>query len=183
MLTKGCLHVIIVEIEFVVQMAKNTDNKRIAVKHVRDKAKSAYEKQDECYICGTSQDLELHHTHSITLLLRNWAHRKSYDISTDEGIIAVREEFIEDYHKEIYEDVYTLCNRDHVNLHRIYGKSPSLESAPMQNKWIEKQKAKFSGDERVKEIAGSLPGSFSKFYIRDYPWPGTTRQQTGLERN
>jgi len=32
-------------------MSVNT-NKRIAVKHVRDRAKSAYEKKDECFICS-----------------------------------------------------------------------------------------------------------------------------------
>ena len=147
-----------------VYMAKNTKNKRAAVKHVRDKAKSAYEKQSTCYICGTTNDLELHHTHSVTSLLEEWASKKGYDISTDEGILAVRDEFIETYHKEIYEDVYTLCNRHHVNLHSIYGKKPSLGTAEKQNIWIEKQKAKYSGDELVKLVANRMPGSFSAFY-------------------
>ena len=145
-------------------MAKNTDNKRVAVKHVRDRAKSAYEKDTKCYICSTSQDLELHHTHSITVLLKNWASEKGYDIDTDEGILAVRDEFISRYKKEIYDDVFTLCNRHHVALHRIYGKSPALATASKQSIWIDKQKAKFSGDELVKEIADSQPGSFSAFY-------------------
>lgn len=125
-------------------MAKNT-NKRIPVKHVRDKAKSAYDKKDHCFICGTSKDLELHHTHSITLLLNNWAERKKYDISTDEGILAVRDEFIEEYHKEIYDDVFTLCNKHHVELHGIYGKAPPLGSAPKQTMWINKQRTKYEG--------------------------------------
>lgn len=145
-------------------MAKNTDNKRLAVKHVRDRAKSAYEKAANCYICGTTEDLELHHTHSITVLLKNWAAEKDYDIETDAGILAVRDEFIETYRKEIYDDVYTLCNRHHIALHNIYGKSPALATASKQGTWIEKQKAKYSGDEMVKQIAGSQPGSFSKFY-------------------
>jgi len=147
-----------------VEMAKNTDNKRLAVKHVRDRAKSAYEKDTKCYICETTQDLELHHTHSLTLLLNQWASEKGYSIDTDEGILAVRDEFIDQYHKEIYDDVFTLCNRDHIKLHGIYGKNPSLNTAGKQSQWIEKQKAKFSGDERVKEIAGSQSGSFSSFY-------------------
>src|SRR5665648_521208 len=106
-------------------MAKNTGNNRIPVKWVRDRAKAAYDKKDHCYICNALEDLELHHTHSITLLLNAWSDRKSYDISTDEGILAVRDEFISDYRKEIYDDVYTLCNKHHVNLHGIYGKAPS----------------------------------------------------------
>jgi len=145
-------------------MAKNTDNKRLAVKHVRDRAKSAYEKGTNCYICATTEDLELHHTHSITVLLKNWATNKGYDIDTDEGILAVRDEFIEEHHKEIYDDVYTLCNRHHLALHSIYGKSPPLSTAGKQGNWIEKQKAKYSGDEMVKKIAGSQTGSFSDFY-------------------
>lgn len=152
------------EIEIVVHMAKNTDNKRLAVKHVRDRAKSAYEKGTNCYICATTEDLELHHTHSITVLLKNWATNKGYDIDTDEGILAVRDEFIEEHHKEIYDDVYTLCNRHHLALHSIYGKSPPLSTAGKQGNWIEKQKAKYSGDEMVKTIAGSQTGSFSDFY-------------------
>lgn len=143
-------------------MAKNTDNKRIAVKHVRDKAKSAYEKKDQCYICGTSQDLELHHTHSITLLLNMWSQRKQYDISTDAGILAVRDEFIQEHHKQIYDDVYTLCNRHHVQLHGVYGKAPALGTAAKQGLWIEKQRAKCAG-----EVVDTKPtnfGSFAKFY-------------------
>ena len=74
-------------------MAKNTGNNRIPVKWVRDKAKSAYDKKDHCYICGTDQDLELHHFNSITILLERWATAKSYDISTDDGILSVQVPF------------------------------------------------------------------------------------------
>lgn len=123
-------------------MAKNT-NKRIPVKHVRDKAKSAYVKAPTCYICGTSQDLELHHTHSITILLDTWAERKGYDISTDAGILAVREEFIEEHHKEIYDMVYTLCFPHHSKLHGIFGKAPKPGSEPKQEKWIEAQRLQY----------------------------------------
>ncbi len=141
-------------------MAKNT-NKRLAVKHVRDKAKSAYEKQDTCYICGTSQDLELHHFHSITLLLEAWAKRKGYDITTDEGILAVREEFIAEHRIELYDKVRTLCNPHHVALHKIYGKAPPLGSESKQERWVEIQKAKFMGGEVPKQdIPVKSYGSF-----------------------
>lgn len=144
-------------------MAKNTDNKRIAVKHVRDKAKAAYDKKDCCFICGTSVDLELHHTHSITLLLNNWAQEMRYDISTDAGILAVRDEFIETHHREIYEEVYTLCNPHHVALHGVYGKAPALHSAQKQSSWIEKQKAKASGTV-VEKPSNTGFSSFARFY-------------------
>lgn len=142
-------------------MAKNT-NKRISVKWVRDKAKAAYDKKDACEICGSTTDLELHHTHSITLLLENWAEKNGYDISTDEGILAVRDQFIEEHRKEIYDDVYTLCNKHHVKLHGIYGKAPALTSAPKQNLWISKQKAKSTGDTMETAIkTSSLFGQFT----------------------
>lgn len=126
-------------------MAKNTDNKRLAVKHVRDKAKHAYDKASECYICGTTEDLELHHTNSISLLLEQWAKKRGYDISTDAGILEVRDEFIAFHDRQLYQDVRTLCNKHHVNLHRVYGKAPPLSTADKQIAWIEKQKAKHEG--------------------------------------
>ena len=139
-------------------MAKNTNNNRIPVKWVRDRAKKAYEKQGACHICGTDQDLELHHLHSVTILLNNWAERKSYDISTDEGILEVRDEFISEHHKELYEMVYTLCNKHHVKLHGVYGKAPSPASVDKQARWIEIQKTKSEGGE-VKVLS-----AFGKFY-------------------
>ena len=142
-------------------MAKNTGNNRIPVKWVRDKAKKAYEKKEFCYICETTNDLELHHTHSITILLEEWAHKNSYDISTDEGILAVRDEFIEAYHKELYEDVYTLCNKHHVLLHSIYGKKPPTSSASKQERWIERQRAKNLNLEFVETDSNRV--SFSDF--------------------
>lgn len=142
-------------------MAKNT-NKRIPVKWIRDRAKSAYEKKDHCYICGTDQDLELHHTHSITLLLEAWIAKTGKDFSTDEAVLENRDEFIEHHHKEIYNDVYTLCNRHHVALHSVYGKAPALSSAQKQGNWIETQKAKATMNPGDKpKILGS---SFSEFY-------------------
>lgn len=122
-------------------MAKNT-NKRIPVKWVRDRAKAAYTKQDHCQICGSTKDLELHHLHSITVLLETWAERCGYDISTDDGILAVRDEFIEEHHAELYDQVYTLCNPHHVALHSVYGKAPKPGSEPKQARWIELQREK-----------------------------------------
>lgn len=145
-------------------MAKNTGNNRIPVKWVRDRAKAAYDKKSECYICGSTEDLELHHTHSITILLENWARKNSYDISTDDGILAVRDEFIAEHKKEIYDDVFTLCNKHHVKLHGVYGVKPSLISAAKQAKWIEIQKQKYNGEFNelpAETRVGTV--SFSKF--------------------
>ena len=151
-------------------MAKNTNipNKRIAIKYVRDKSKSAYVKEASCRICGTTEDLELHHLHSLTLLLEAWASSKNYDISTDEGILEVRDEFIAEHHTEIYKQVVTLCNKHHTGLHSIYGKAPSPSSVPKQERWLETQKAKVEG--RILEApVGEVEkprglGIFNKFY-------------------
>lgn len=140
-------------------MAKNTDNNRISVKWVRDKAKKAYQKADYCYVCGTSEDLELHHLHSITLLLNGWAASKGYDISTDEGVLAVRDEFIEEHKVEIYDLVYTLCNTHHVKLHGVYGKAPAASSVEKQKRWLEIQKDKLSSTDKATVSLGTF-GSF-----------------------
>jgi hypothetical protein len=139
-------------------MAKNTDNKRIPVKWVRDRAKAAYEKKDCCYICNSTVDLELHHLHSVTKLLNTWAEKHNLDISTDEGILEVRDRFIAEHYTEIYDMVYTLCNNHHVKLHGVYGKAPSPESVDKQARWIEIQKTKLAGGE-VKSLS-----TFSRFY-------------------
>ena len=139
-------------------MAKNTGNNRIPVKWVRDKAKAAYDKKDTCYICGTGIDLELHHVYSITILLEEWAAKNNYDISTDDGILAVRDEFIETFRKELYDDVYTLCNKHHVKLHGIYGKKPPQHTANKQTRWIELQKNKILNGEVEEKV-----GTFSLF--------------------
>lgn len=142
-------------------MAKNTNN-RIPVKWVRDKAKAAYEKKSACYICGSTADLELHHLHSVTKLLEKWSAAKGYDISTDEGILAVRDEFIAEHHSELYDQVYTLCNRHHVALHGVYGKAPQPGSEPKQARWIEIQREKIQSGNTVKTTS-SYGSFFSEF--------------------
>lgn len=139
-------------------MAKNTGNNRIPVKWVRDKAKAAYDKKDVCYICNTKEDLELHHFNSITILLENWAAVKKYDISTDDGILAVRDEFIAEHHNELYEQVRTLCNKHHVALHRVFGKAPPSNSAARQERWVGIQQDKFTGKQTDTKTA--VVGSF-----------------------
>ena len=141
-------------------MAKNT-NKRIPVKWIRDRAKSAYDKKHHCYICNSEEDLELHHTHSVTLLLERWIEKTGRDFSSDEAVLANRDEFIHHHHKEIYDDVYTLCNPHHVALHGVYGKAPPLSTAVKQGSWIETQKAKMLLPREQKPV---VTGLFSEFY-------------------
>lgn len=122
-------------------MAVNT-RKRDPIKHIRDKAKSAYKKADCCFICGSTENLELHHFSSLTNLLEKWAKAKNYSINTDEEVVAIREEFIVEHHKYIYEDVVTLCKKHHLLLHSVYGGKPSLATATKQQNWVYKQKDK-----------------------------------------
>lgn len=153
-------------------MAVNT-NKRIAVKWIRDKAKSAYQKQSNCYICQTTSDLELHHLHSVTHLLETWAKRGGVDISSDEAVLAIRDQFIAEHHAEIYELVYTLCNRHHVQLHGIYGKSPAPSSVVKQKRWIELQQEKHVGG--VDNFRGSSYGSYFSQFLGEIS--GTRKDQ------
>lgn len=123
-------------------MAKNT-RKRDPIKHVRDKAKSAYEKGTECAVCGVSEDLELHHFHSLTILFEKWAKSKGYPLETDEDVLAVRDEFIDAHKVELYDMVVTLCNQHHVKLHSVYGPKPAPTTAAKQARWIAKQADKY----------------------------------------
>ena len=139
-------------------MAANT-NKRVPVKHIRDGAKSAYDKKDKCFICGCTEELELHHTNSLTLLLEKWAKEYGHSLATDAEVLAIRDEFIEAHRSEIYVEVFTLCNKHHVKLHGVFGKAPPLHTSEKQNRWIEKQVAKANGLETEKKA-----GLFSAFY-------------------
>jgi len=147
-------------------MAKNTGNNRIPVKWIRDKAKAAYVKLDTCYVCGTNLDLELHHINSITTLLMEWAALNKYDISTNNGILAIHNEFIEDHHKEIYEQVYTLCNSHHVKLHGVFGKKPPKGSSECQTRWLDIQKNKLlkKSKDPYTILSDIEHTSFSRFY-------------------
>lgn len=141
-------------------MAKNT-TKRIPVKWIRDRAKAAYEKKSYCYVCNTTEDLELHHTHSITLLLERWIATTGRDFSTDEAVLSNRDEFIDKHRVEIYDEVYTLCNRHHVALHGVYGKAPPLITANKQKTWLDNQKSKLSGG--VPEVHSTTKWDYTPF--------------------
>lgn len=152
-------------------MAKNTGNrKRDPVKWIRDKAKSAYQKKGHCYVCGTSSDLELHHTHSMVLMMRAWCSSKGYPLNTDEDVLKIRDEFIAAHHREIYEEVYTLCNPHHVQLHQVFGKAPALNTGPRQKTWLEEQRSNHTGEPvantelRAERPSFRVTNWFAEFY-------------------
>jgi len=118
--------------------------KRDKIKYIRDRAKSAYVKDEECYICGGNESLDFHHFLSVTELLNKWIKEKKLVISTAEDMMDMRDEFIEAHHKEIYDDTVTLCHKHHLKLH-IYGKKPALVTGPKQQRWVEKRRVKEYG--------------------------------------
>ncbi|ATW62673.1 hypothetical protein [Salmonella phage SP-3] len=51
-------------------MASNIKYKRDAISLMRDGIKSQYKKDSQCAICGCAEELELHHYHTVSLLVR-----------------------------------------------------------------------------------------------------------------
>jgi hypothetical protein len=142
-------------------MAKNI--KRIPIKWVRDLSKKDYVKKDNCEICCTTEDLELHHIYSLSFLLEVWAEKKGYQLTSDEAVLAVRQEFIDEHRKELYNDVITLCNKHHTHLHKLYGKIPALNTAEKQRNWVLRLRQRYENKEvsAFSELSGS---GFSEFY-------------------
>ena len=120
------------------------DLKRLPVKYIRDKAKSAYAKGSECEVCGSTENLDFHHFYSLTPLFNKWCKQNGISIKTEEDILEARDKFISDHHAELYEHAVTICNTLHEKLHKVYGKDPSLGTAKKQMRWIEKKKDAFN---------------------------------------
>lgn len=116
--------------------------KRDPIKHVRDKAKSSYPKGASCEICGATENLDFHHYNSLTELFELWCRKNSYSITTDEEVLAVRDEFISQHYSELNLEAATLCRDHHQELHQIYGKRPSLGTAGKQKRWVQRQTEK-----------------------------------------
>ena len=74
--------------------------KRDIVKYVRDRAKSRYEKDSECKICGATERLDFHHYYSMTLLLNKWL--QDNDLNP-QYIQSLRDDFIEEHEPELFE--------------------------------------------------------------------------------
>ena len=116
--------------------------KRDLVKYVRDKAKSGYKKETQCYICGETERLEFHHFYGMTELLESWLKKRKLTITSADEIMSLREIFIKEHYNEIYYEAATLCKSHHMRLHSIYGKRPKLVTALKQQRWVGKQRIK-----------------------------------------
>ena len=119
--------------------------KRDKIKYIRDKAKARYKKGTECFICGTTENLDFHHFYSLTDLLESWLKEKRKirpDHYTEEYIIVWRDEFIAEMNAEMYDEAVTLCKAHHLKLHSVYGKKPPLNSGQKQKNWVQIQREK-----------------------------------------
>ena len=119
------------------------DLKRDLVKYVRDKAKSGYKKAPQCFICSETENLDFHHFYGMTELLAKWLQTNKITITSADEIMNIREQFIEEYTNEIYNEAATLCKTHHIRLHSIYGKRPKLVTALKQKRWVQKQRDKY----------------------------------------
>ena len=132
----------------------NTNLKRDEIKYVRDLAKSAYKKDTECYICGTTENLQFHHFFSMTKLWDKWKRKEGVIINSVDDILRHRERFKKVHHDQLYNQTVTLCKFHHMDkLHKVYGKVPCLTTAMKQKRWCDKQKEKYIEKSR-KETSG-----------------------------
>ncbi len=116
--------------------------KRIPIKYVRDRAKSRYIKDANCYVCGVEGSLDFHHLFTVDVLFDNWLKSNNIVINTVDDIIAVRDDFIESHTYEMFEYAITLCKPCHKRLHIVYGQRPPLSTAEKQKRWLDKQREK-----------------------------------------
>jgi len=115
-------------------------NEKIFVKRVRAKAKTAYYrfKQNECYICGRKDDLELHHIIPLATIVNEYIKQHGQEVKVDDVIKNCPEIVAED-------NVVTLCKIHHYYLHNLFGKEFNRKVAEKTKNYIEKQRSKNYG--------------------------------------
>jgi len=118
--------------------------KRFPIKYIRDYIKKDYKIRDECFICGTKENLELHHLFSVSQLFNDWCLKnKVTEIDSVEKITSLREIFSVDCKESLdHHNLYTLCKNHHQRLHNIYGQRYSNHLVPKIRNWLEIQKEK-----------------------------------------
>jgi hypothetical protein len=128
-----------------------SDLSRLPVKIVRDYIKKDYKLRDCCYICGSTQLLELHHLYSVSELFNAWcAKNKIRSFESDEHVKQLRIRFAEDNKAYLSNDnLYTLCSAHHKRLHNLYGQSYPNHMSPKIKAWLDIQKNKFNNTTEV----------------------------------
>lgn len=129
-------------------MATNVKFKRDAISIMRDGIKSQYKRGSSCEICGVTEGIELHHYHTVSLLVKNFAKEFQLDFNDEETILSNRDKFYQKYWHELVEDTVSLCVHHHQQLHKVYTKEPPLFSASKQKTWVEKQHNKIMNPSR-----------------------------------
>lgn len=121
--------------------------KRFPIKYIRDYIKKDYKLRDFCFICGSKDNLELHHLLSISELFNKWCTKNNiHSIEDVDTMVSIREKFANDCSDELdHENLFTLCSKHHKQLHTIYGQTYSNHLAPKIKNWLEIQKAKHGG--------------------------------------
>lgn len=121
-----------------------TKLKRLPIKYIRDFIKKDYKTRDYCYICGSTEYLELHHIYSVSELFNAWlAEQSIHTIDTEEQIFEYRVRFSKDCYEKLSSDnLYTLCSTHHKRLHNIYGQRYGNHLAPKIINWLKIQKEK-----------------------------------------
>ena len=121
--------------------------KRLPIKYIRDFIKKDYKLRDECFVCNSTEFLELHHLFSVSELFKRWREtNKINEISSVSEIKDLRVKFAEDCKNQLsHDNLYTLCSTHHKQLHNLYGQTYSNYLAPKIKNWLEIQKAKHGG--------------------------------------
>ena len=118
--------------------------KRFPIKYIRDFIKKDYKLRDECFVCNSTEFLELHHLFSVSELFNNWCDKNKIIIIEDvETINELRVQFSQDCESDLsHENLFTLCSSHHKQLHNIYGQRYSNHLTPKIKNWLEIQRAK-----------------------------------------
>lgn len=126
-----------------------SDLRRELVKYIRDYIKKDYKLRDCCYICSSTDALELHHLYSVSELFNQWCVKKGVkNITTEAEIKQLRVVFAEDCADALANsNLFTLCSNHHKRLHNIYGQTYSNSMAPKIKNWLEVQRTKHVADQ------------------------------------
>jgi hypothetical protein len=117
------------------------------VKIVRDGMKSKYKSREPCYICGSSENIELHHIYSVAELWNTWVKVNKIVIEANAEVVSLRRIFeAENAEKLSNDNLFSLCKNHHARLHQLYGKSYSNYMGDKVRLWIEKQRIKHGED-------------------------------------
>lgn len=123
------------------------DLKRYDIKYIRDYMKKSYKAREACFVCGSTEKLELHHLYCVSELFEQWRLKNGVrPVTTVEEMKDIRVRFAEDYAEFLGNDqLYTLCKTHHMDLHSIYGKSYAPSLANKVKNWLEIKREKHGG--------------------------------------